>query len=63
MQYTVKIKDHDQNVTHQVCVLADNLTEANSKALQKCRKLLGSPLAKLDIIGKAEFGDFAATIK
>jgi hypothetical protein len=40
-EYTVKVKDRAQNITHTVREWAGSQNEANAKALEELRALLG----------------------
>jgi hypothetical protein len=40
-EYTVRVKDYEQDITHVVKVWASSLNEANAKALEELRALLG----------------------
>jgi hypothetical protein len=48
-QYVVKVKDHEQDITHTVTEWACSQNEANAKALEGLRAMLGHD--ELEIAG------------
>lgn len=40
-EYTVKVKDHEQNITHTVHQLANSQNEANSIVIKALGEMLG----------------------